>query len=176
MPGLALSTDVIVGFPGEQEEDFLQTLSLVREAAFSSAFTFIYSKRPGTPAAKIDDPTPHEVIQDRFDRLAAQVALQAHGLAAHPEDEGAGITDDARGKREGLLDVLLGKDGRAGSDPANERKRDQVVVKVLDDVDDLGPRLRLRVLLLDDFDGAWLLGVAVDETLLLEGLEVHMDR
>ena len=79
MPGLALSTDVIVGFPGEQEEDFLQTLSLVREAAFSSAFTFIYSKRPGTPAAKIDDPTPHEVIQDRFDRLAAQVALQAHG-------------------------------------------------------------------------------------------------
>ncbi len=47
--------DIIVGFPGETEEDFEQTLSLVREVGFASAFTFIYSKRPGTPAAKIDD-------------------------------------------------------------------------------------------------------------------------
>ena len=78
VPGLALSTDIIVGFPGETEEDFLDTLSLVREASFSSAYTFIYSRRPGTPAAKIPDDTPHEVIQDRFDRLAAQVAKQAY--------------------------------------------------------------------------------------------------
>ncbi|QOY61485.1 tRNA (N6-isopentenyl adenosine(37)-C2)-methylthiotransferase MiaB [Thermophilibacter immobilis] len=75
--GLALSTDVIVGFPGETEADFEDTLSLVREAAFSSAYTFIYSPRPGTPAARIADDTPHEVIQERFDRLAQQVALQA---------------------------------------------------------------------------------------------------
>ena len=78
MPHLALSTDIIVGFPGETEEDFLDTLSLVREAAFSSAYTFIYSPRPGTPAAKIADDTPREVIQDRFDRLAELVAQQAH--------------------------------------------------------------------------------------------------
>ena len=78
VPGLALSTDIIVGFPGETEDDFLDTLSLVREASFSSAYTFIYSRRPGTPAAKIPDDTPHEVIQDRFDRLAAQVAEQAY--------------------------------------------------------------------------------------------------
>ena len=78
MPGLALSTDIIVGFPGEIEEDFLDTLSLVREAGFSSAFTFIYSRRPGTPAAKMPDDTPHEVIQGRFDRLAELVAQQAH--------------------------------------------------------------------------------------------------
>ena len=78
IPGIALSTDIIVGFPGETEEDFEQTLSLVREVGFSSAFTFIYSKRPGTPAAKIEDPTPHEVIQDRFDRLAELVADLAH--------------------------------------------------------------------------------------------------
>ena len=77
-PGIALSTDTIVGFPGETEEDFEQTLSLVREVGFSSAFTFIYSKRPGTPAAKIVDPTPREVIQERFDRLAALVADLAH--------------------------------------------------------------------------------------------------
>ena len=78
IPGLALSTDIIVGFPGETEEDFEDTLSLVREAAFSSAYTFIYSPRPGTPAAEMPDDTPHEVIQERFDRLAALVAEQAH--------------------------------------------------------------------------------------------------
>ena len=78
MPGIALSTDIIVGFPGETEEDFEQTLSLVREVGFASAFTFIYSKREGTPAAKIFDPTPREVIQERFDRLAALVADLAH--------------------------------------------------------------------------------------------------
>jgi len=100
MPGLALSTDVIVGFPGEQEEDFLQTLSLVREAAFSSAFTFIYSKRPGTPAAKIDDPTPHEVIQDRFDRLAAQVALQAHEANQHELGRSVSALVEGSSKRD----------------------------------------------------------------------------
>ena len=78
IPGIALSTDIIVGFPGETEEDFEDTLSLVRDVGFSSAFTFIYSKRPGTPAAKIVDPTPHEVIQERFDRLANLVAELAH--------------------------------------------------------------------------------------------------
>ncbi|RVU98357.1 tRNA (N6-isopentenyl adenosine(37)-C2)-methylthiotransferase MiaB [Coriobacteriales bacterium OH1046] len=70
LPDLALTTDAIVGFPGETEEDFLETLSLFEEARFAGAFTFIYSKRPGTPAALIDDPTPAEVIQGRFDRLA----------------------------------------------------------------------------------------------------------
>lgn len=78
MPDIALSTDIIVGFPGETEEDFQDTLSLVREVGFASAFTFIYSKREGTPAAKIVDPTPREVIQDRFDRLAQLVAELAH--------------------------------------------------------------------------------------------------
>ena len=78
IPDIALSTDIIVGFPGETEEDFEDTLSLVREVGFSSAYTFIYSKRPGTPAAKIVDNTPHEVIQERFDRLAQLVAELAH--------------------------------------------------------------------------------------------------
>jgi tRNA-2-methylthio-N6-dimethylallyladenosine synthase len=78
MPGLALTTDIIVGFPGETESDFEDTLSLVEEVGFSAAYTFIYSKRPGTPAAKIEDPTPREVIQARFDRLAELVARLAH--------------------------------------------------------------------------------------------------
>ncbi|MBR2682119.1 MAG: tRNA (N6-isopentenyl adenosine(37)-C2)-methylthiotransferase MiaB [Atopobiaceae bacterium] len=78
IPDIALSTDIIVGFPGETEEDFEDTLSLVREVNYASAYTFIYSKREGTPAAKVVDPTPREVIQARFDRLAALVAQQAH--------------------------------------------------------------------------------------------------
>ena len=77
MPDIAFSTDIIVGFPGETEEDFEQTLSLVKEAAYSSAYTFIYSKRPGTPAAKFEDNTSHEVIQERFNRLTDLVAKQA---------------------------------------------------------------------------------------------------
>lgn len=78
IPGIVLRTTFISGFPGETEEDFEETLSLVKEAGFSSAFTFIYSPRPGTPAAKMPNDTPHEVIQERFDRLADQVARQAH--------------------------------------------------------------------------------------------------
>ena len=69
VPGIALSTDLIVGFPGETEEDFLQTMSLVEQVGYSQTFTFIYSKRAGTPAAEMADDTPREVIQDRFDRL-----------------------------------------------------------------------------------------------------------
>ena len=69
VPGIALSTDLIVGFPGETEEDFLQTMSLVEQVGYSQTFTFIYSKRAGTPAAEMVDDTPREVIQDRFDRL-----------------------------------------------------------------------------------------------------------
>ncbi|MBQ6395854.1 MAG: radical SAM protein, partial [Atopobiaceae bacterium] len=78
MPGIALSTDIIVGFPGETEEDFEQTLSLVREVDFASAYTFIYSKRAGTPAARMVDDTPREVIQQRFDRLVDLVAELAY--------------------------------------------------------------------------------------------------
>ncbi|MCI6273837.1 MAG: tRNA (N6-isopentenyl adenosine(37)-C2)-methylthiotransferase MiaB [Coriobacteriaceae bacterium] len=100
IPGIALSTDIIVGFPGESEGDFQDTLSLVREAAFCSAFTFVYSPRPGTPAAEMADDTPHEVIQGRFDRLAEQVARQAHD--ANQEDLGqlVGVLVEGRSKRD----------------------------------------------------------------------------
>ena len=106
IPGIALSTDIIVGFPGETEEDFLQTLSLVREAAFSSAFTFIYSRRPGTPAAKIPDDTPREVIQERFDRLADQVAKQAH--EANQDDLGKVVKVLVEGPSKRDENVLVG--------------------------------------------------------------------
>jgi len=69
VPGIAFSTDVIVGFPGETEEDFLGTMRVVEEARFDSAYTFQYSPRPGTPAGTWDDQVPKEVVQERFERL-----------------------------------------------------------------------------------------------------------
>ena len=78
MPDIALSTDIIVGFPGETEEDFEQTLSLAETVRYAQAYTFIYSKRAGTPAAEIDDPTPHEIILERFNRLVKVIETTAH--------------------------------------------------------------------------------------------------
>lgn len=72
-PDLSISTDIIVGFPGETEKDFLDTLSLVREVEYDSAFTFIYSPRVGTPAAKYDDQIPENIKHERFDRLVDEV-------------------------------------------------------------------------------------------------------
>jgi tRNA-2-methylthio-N6-dimethylallyladenosine synthase len=71
MPDAAITTDIIVGFPGETEEDFEQTMHVVREARFSAAFTFQYSKRPGTPAATMEGQVPKEVVQARYERLVA---------------------------------------------------------------------------------------------------------
>ena len=73
VPDIALTTDIIVGFPGETEEDFEETMDVVRRVRYDSAFTFIYSKRTGTPAATMDDQIPEEVIKERFDRLLHEV-------------------------------------------------------------------------------------------------------
>jgi tRNA-2-methylthio-N6-dimethylallyladenosine synthase len=73
IPDAAISTDIIVGFPGETEEDFLETMRVVEKARFAGAFTFQYSKRPGTPAATLDDQVPKEVVQERYERLASLV-------------------------------------------------------------------------------------------------------
>lgn len=73
IPDISLSTDIIVGFPGETEEDFEETLDVVRKVRFDSAFTFIYSKRTGTPAAAMEDQVPEDVVKERFDRLLKEV-------------------------------------------------------------------------------------------------------
>jgi len=74
IPGAAITTDIIVGFPGETERDFADTLDTVRQARFAGAFTFQYSSRPGTPAATMDDQVPAAVVAERYERLAALVA------------------------------------------------------------------------------------------------------
>ena len=69
IPTAAITTDIIVGFPGESEADFVDTLEVVERARFSAAFTFQYSPRPGTPAAEMDDQIPKVVVQERYERL-----------------------------------------------------------------------------------------------------------
>ena len=78
IPDVAITTDIIVGFPGETEEDFLETMDVVDKVHYDSAFTFIYSKRTGTPAASMDNQVPEDVIKDRFDRLLALVQKHGH--------------------------------------------------------------------------------------------------
>lgn len=73
VPDISLTTDIIVGFPGETEEDFLETMDVVRQVRYDSAFTFIYSKRTGTPAAAMENQVPENVVKDRFDRLLKEV-------------------------------------------------------------------------------------------------------
>ena len=78
LPDVSITTDIIVGFPGETEEDFLDTVDVVRKAKFDSAYTFIYSKRTGTPAAKMDNQVPEDVVKDRFNRLLEVVNEVSH--------------------------------------------------------------------------------------------------
>jgi len=80
-PGISLSTDFIVGYPGETEDDFEQTLTLIRRVGFDQSFSFIYSPRPGTPAADLED-LPYEIKQNRLARLQALVNEQAAAISA----------------------------------------------------------------------------------------------
>jgi tRNA-2-methylthio-N6-dimethylallyladenosine synthase len=80
-PGLTLSSDFIVGFPGETEEDFEKTMKLIEEVGFDTSFSFVYSRRPGTPAADLTDDTPQTVKLQRLQRLQALINEQAHAIA-----------------------------------------------------------------------------------------------
>ena len=90
MPDIALTTDIIVGFPGETEEDFEDTMDVVEQVQYDSAFTFIYSKRTGTPAAAMEDQVPEEVVKVRFDRLLKRV----QEISAEKTQAGAGVVED----------------------------------------------------------------------------------
>ncbi len=87
VPDISLTTDIIVGFPGETEEDFLETLDIVRKVRYDSAFTFIYSKRTGTPAATMEDQIPADIVKDRFDRLLTEVQTIAAEVCAVHKDQ-----------------------------------------------------------------------------------------
>ena len=84
VPDISLTTDIIVGFPGETEEDFQETMDVVRKVRYDSAFTFIYSKRTGTPAAAMENQVPEDVVKDRFERLLKEVqGISAEVCSVH---------------------------------------------------------------------------------------------
>ncbi|MFE5311261.1 tRNA (N6-isopentenyl adenosine(37)-C2)-methylthiotransferase MiaB [Isoptericola sp. NPDC056605] len=158
MPDAAITTDIIVGFPGETEEDFRETLRVVEASRFSSAFMFQYSPRPGTPAATMDEQLPKEVVQERFERLLAlqeriageEAARQVGRTLDVLVSEGAGKKDGATHRLSGrapdnrlvhlalpaalLDDVAAGAEGLAGAPTSLDDPR-------LADAATLDPRL-----------------------------------
>jgi tRNA-2-methylthio-N6-dimethylallyladenosine synthase len=113
VPGVAVTTDIIVGFPGETEEDFGGTLRVVEAAGFDSAYTFQYSPRPGTAAATLPDQVPKAVVQERFDRLVALQTRASERLAA----EQVGRT----------LEVLVEGAGRRGGSTQSRSRTNRIV-------------------------------------------------
>jgi len=115
MPEAAITTDIIVGFPGETEQDFAETLRVVEAARFSSAFTFQYSPRPGTPAATMDDQIPKAVVQERYDRLIdLQERIGAEGADALVGRTVEVLVSTGEGKKDSATGRVSGRarDGR----------------------------------------------------------------
>ena len=108
-PDVSLSSDFIVGFPGETEADFEQTMKLIEELRFDNSFSFIYSKRPGTPAANLDDDTPHEVKLARLQRLQATIDAEAARISAAMSGSVQRVLVEGRGKRN--PEDLMGRTG-----------------------------------------------------------------
>jgi tRNA-2-methylthio-N6-dimethylallyladenosine synthase len=110
MPDAAITTDIIVGFPGETEDDFAQTLDAVRAARFAGAFTFQYSPRPGTPAAALDGQVPKAVVQERYERL---VALQDEMSWSESKKQVGRVLDvlvaEGEGRKDGATHRMSGR-------------------------------------------------------------------
>jgi tRNA-2-methylthio-N6-dimethylallyladenosine synthase len=122
IPGIAVSTDIIVGFPGETEDDFAATLRVVARARFDQAYTFQYSPRPGTRAAQMDGRLPKDVVQERFDRLVAlQESISLECMRAEVDRvhevliEGTGRKGGAQGRTRANKVVHLDVDARPGT-------------------------------------------------------------
>ena len=103
IPDISLTTDIIVGFPGETEEDFEETLSLVEAVGYDSAFTFLYSKRSGTPAASWEDQVPDDVAHARFERLLETVRIGAEKACARFEGRVMDVLVEEENKEPGFV-------------------------------------------------------------------------
>ena len=108
IPDISFTTDIIVGFPGETEEDFEDTLSLIREVGFDSAFTFIYSKRKGTPAAEMENQVPEEVVKRRFKRLLDEVKVTAEERCARFTGRIMDVLIEEENREPGLVTGRIG--------------------------------------------------------------------
>ncbi|MCD7708890.1 MAG: tRNA (N6-isopentenyl adenosine(37)-C2)-methylthiotransferase MiaB [Clostridiales bacterium] len=144
IPDIAISTDIIVGFPGETEEDFLETLNVVKQVKFDSAFTFIYSKRNGTPAAKIEDHATEEEIKDRFNRLLSLVQQIGERKAKALEGK--------------VMEVLVEERNAQDASLLTGRLENNAVVHFPGDASLIGELLNVR---LDECKGFYYLGSLV---------------
>lgn len=131
LPGVAITTDIIVGFPGETEEDFMETLSLVEEVGFDSAFTFIYSVRKGTPAEKMSEQIPEDIKHERFNRLV-EVVNKACALR-NSEYEGK------------VYEVLVEDLSKNDDNRFSGRTRTGKLVNFKGDISDIGKLLDVRI-------------------------------
>ncbi len=108
IPNIAITTDIIVGFPGETEDDFLDTMDVVKQVEYDSAFTFIYSKRTGTPAATYEDQVDEVIVKDRFNRLLDEVNQIANKKSvAHIGKEYLALFEEENTSRKGYMSGRL---------------------------------------------------------------------
>ena len=145
VPDISLTTDIIVGFPGETEEDFLETLDVVDKSNFDTAFTFIYSKRSGTPAAKMEDQVPEDVVKDRFDRLLSLVQEKGRMVSSRFQGTVQEVLVETESKEKGIF---------------TGRTQYNLLVHFPGTSDMLGQYIQVR---LDTCKGFYYLGTAVTE-------------
>ena len=146
IPDIGLTTDIIVGFPGETEEDFLETLDVVRKVRYDSAFTFIYSKRTGTPAAAMENQVPEDVVKDRFDRLLKEVQ---------------NISQEMTARFEGMVEEVLVEDvNDHNPELVTGRMSNNHLVHFPGDASMIGKIVKVH---LDECKGFYYLGSVVEE-------------
>lgn len=148
IPDISLTTDIIVGFPGETEEDFRETLDVVRKVRYDSAFTFIYSKRTGTPAAAMDNQIEDSVIKERFDRLLKEVQGISKEISAR-------LTNTVQ---EVLVEEINGQDDSL----VTGRLSNNLLVHLPGDASDIGKLLQVS---LDTCKGFYYMGSRIFDTL-----------
>lgn len=139
IPGVTFSSDIIVGFPGETEEDFAATLDLIRKVGYMQLFTFIYSKRTGTPAAKLPDPTTHAEKAARMDRLLKTQEEFAFAATAAMAGRTVRVLVEAAGRNEGTVN------GRLDNNLVVEFKAPESLIGQWADVHITGSRAALLV-------------------------------
>jgi len=140
-----LSTDIMVGFPGETEEDFLETLDVVDKVRFDCAYTFIYSKRTGTPAAAMEDQVPEDVVKDRFNRLLEHVNK---------------IVNENNGKDIGkVMEVLVEEKNPQLDGYVTGRLSNSTVVHMVGDMSLIGKIVNVR---LDESKGFYYMGTIIE--------------
>jgi len=144
IPDISITTDIIVGFPGETDEDFEETINIVKEVEYDSAFTFIYSRRTGTPAAEMEQ-VPEAIVKERFDRLLKEIAVIS-----------AKNTDKYTGR---VMEVLVEEENGHDESLVTGRLSNNILVHFKGTKDLIGQLVNVK---LDEAKGFYYLGTKVD--------------